>query len=156
MENKKFDIKRNYKVQFKKLSPTAIVPTQGTIGSAGYDLYADIPDEIMIADGCSKMIPTGIAVALPKGTFGGLYARSGLACKEGLRPANCTGVIDESYRGEIKVCLHNDSLTSKTILPKQRIAQLIVQPYYSISFVEVNELDDTERGTGGFGSTGKA
>ena len=97
----------------------------------------------------------GIAVAIPDGYFGGIYARSGLSSKEGLRPANCTGVVDADYRGEIKVALHNDSEDVRTIEPAQKIAQLVVQPFLSVTFDEVLSLDETDRGEGGFGSTGK-
>ena len=101
------------------------------------------------------MIGTGIAVAIPEGYFGGIFARSGLSAKEGLRPANCTGVVDADYRGEIKVALHNDSEERRVVQPGQKIAQMVVMPFLSVEFEEVTELDETERGKGGFGSTGK-
>ena len=101
------------------------------------------------------MVGTGIACAIPEGYFGGIYARSGLSAKEGLRPANCTGVVDSDYRGGIKVALHNDSKESRTILPGQKIAQMVVQAFLPVEFETVEDLDATERGGGGFGSTGK-
>ena len=144
----------NNQIYIKKLSPTVQLPTKGTISSAGWDLYAHIEDNIYIFAHETKMIPTGIAVEIPFGFFGGIYARSGLATREGLRPANCTGVIDSDYRGEIIVALHNDGETTRCIEPGDRIAQLIVQPYLNFCFVEKESLDETARGNGGFGSTG--
>ncbi len=108
-----------------------------------------------LAPHATTLIGTGIAVAIPEGYFGGVYARSGLSSKEGLRPANCTGVIDADYRGEIKVPVHNDSECSRTISPSQKIAQMIIQPFLSVEYDEVSQLDETARGLGGFGSTGR-
>lgn len=143
-------------MKIKKLNAQAIIPTRGSEEAAGWDLYACLDkDEELIMPKASAMIGTGIAVAIPNGYFGGLYARSGLACKQGLRPANCVGVIDSDYRGEIKVCLQNDSDNWQKVLNGERIAQLIIQPYENVSMEEVDELDDTERGEGGFGHTGK-
>ncbi len=142
------------KVQLKKLTDTAILPTRGSDSAAGYDLSADISSDVIIKPHETKLIGTGISVAIPDGYFGGVYARSGLSLREGLRPANCTGVIDSDYRGEIKVSLHNDSNEARTITPHERIAQLVIMPYLEVTFDEVSELNDTIRGTGGFGSTG--
>jgi dUTP pyrophosphatase len=143
-------------MKIKKLNTQAIIPTRGSEEAAGWDLYACLEkDEELIMPKASAMIGTGIAVAIPDGYFGGLYARSGLACKQGLRPANCVGVIDSDYRGEIKVCLQNDSDNWQKVINGERIAQLIIQPYENVSMEEVDELDDTERGEGGFGHTGK-
>ena len=143
-------------MKIKKLNAQAIIPTRGSEEAAGWDLYACLEkDEELIMPKASTMIGTGIAVAIPDGYFGGLYARSGLACKQGLRPANCVGVIDSDYRGEIKVCLQNDSDNWQKVINGERIAQLIIQPYENVSMEEVDELDDTERGEGGFGHTGK-
>ena len=143
-------------MKIKKLNAEAIIPTRGSEEAAGWDLYACLEkDEELIMPKASTMIGTGIAVAIPDGYFGGLYARSGLACKQGLRPANCVGVIDSDYRGEIKVCLQNDSDNWQKVINGERIAQLIIQPYENVSMEEVDELDDTERGEGGFGHTGK-
>ncbi len=139
-------------MQIKKLITNAIVPTKGSKEAAGNDLYADT--DYVIPPGTTKMIHTGIAIAVPKGYFGAIYARSGLAVKQGLRPANAVGVIDSDYRGEVIVALHNDSKEDQHISPGTRIAQLIIQPYQDIEFTVVNELDDTDRGDGGFGSTG--
>ncbi len=142
------------KVQLKKLTDTAILPSRGSDSAAGYDLSADISSDVIIKPHETKLIGTGISVAIPDGYFGGVYARSGLSLREGLRPANCTGVIDSDYRGEIKVSLHNDSNEARTISPQERIAQLVIMPYLEVAFDEVSELNDTIRGTGGFGSTG--
>lgn len=144
-------------VKIKKLSNQATEPTPGTQNAAGYDLYAcpSGKDAVFIAPGETAKINTGIAVELPEGTFGGIYARSGLSIKNGLRPANCVGVIDADHRGELIVALHNDSSDEQCVMYGDRIAQLIVQPYYSCQYVVADELSDTVRGAGGFGSTGK-
>ena len=136
----------------KLLNENAKIPTRGSEEAAGYDLYST--DEIMIKPGETKPIHTGIAIALPKKTFGGIYARSGMAIKRGLRPANCVGVIDSDYRGEVIVALHNDSDETQMIHVGDRIAQLIVQEYKTVTMTEAENLDDTARGEGGFGSTG--
>lgn len=141
-------------IKIKKLTNTAVIPTLGSKDSAGVDLSADILDKILIKPHETVKISTGLAMALPEGTFGAIFARSGIATKESLRPANCVGVIDRDYRGEIIVALHNDGEEIRIIEPGQRIAQLVVIPYISINFIETEELDNTERGTGGFGSTG--
>lgn len=142
------------RLEIQKLRENATIPSRGSDEAAGYDLYAAIDEERVIAPGETAMIGTGLAAAIPSGYFGGIYARSGLSCKEGLRPANCVGVIDADYRGEITVALHNDSDQARTVSPDQKIAQLVVQPYLMLEFEEVSKLSDTERGTGGFGSTG--
>ncbi len=143
------------KIEIKKLTDTAKIPERGSDYAAGYDLFADIDEACTIEPGETKMIGTGIAIAVPEGYFGGIFARSGLSCKEGLRPANCVGVVDADYRGEVKVALHNDSNLRRTVEPAQKIAQLVVVPFLSLEFDEVVALSDTDRGEGGFGSTGK-
>ncbi len=140
-------------LKLKKLNDNAIIPTRGSEKAAGYDLYA--AEEVNIKAGETVKIGTGIAVAIPDGYFGGIYARSGLATKEGLRPANCVGVIDSDYRGELIVSIHNDSSVDRLIEKGERMAQLVVQPYLSVEFEEADELDETERGDGGFGHSGK-
>lgn len=144
------------KMKIKKMSDSATIPTRGSDQAAGYDLYACLESsELVIPPHCTKLVKTGIAVEIPNGYFGGLYPRSGIALKKGLRPGNCVGVIDSDYRGEIGVALHNDTDISQTIHSSERIAQLIIQPYVVMEFEVVNELSDTERGSGGFGHTGK-
>lgn len=143
------------RVNIKKLTETAILPERGSAYAAGYDLFADVKETIEIKAHETAMIPTGLAMELPEGYFGGIFARSGLASKESLRPANCVGVVDADYRGEVKVSLHNDSDVVRTITPGQKIAQLVVVPFLCVEFDEVETLSDTVRGTGGFGSTGK-
>lgn len=142
------------KVKIKKLNEKATIPTRGSDYAAGYDLYACIDEEMYIPSGKTKKIGTGIAMEIPHGYFGAVYARSGLATKKGLRLANSVGVIDEDFRGEIIVPIFNDSNFGESIKPGERIAQLIIQKYGEAEFSEVEELDDTERGSGGFGSTG--
>ena len=143
------------KVEFKKLSDNAVMPTFGTEFSAGADLYS-AEDEIVINPGETKFIGTGIATAIPPYAVGLVYARSGLACKKGLAPANKVGVIDSDYRGEIKVALHNHGNVAQTVLKGERVAQMVIAPYFKVDYVEVNSLDETERGEGGFGSTGRS
>lgn len=142
-------------MKVKRLTPTAILPKRAHSTDAGMDLYADSDKVISIPAHSAKMIGTGIAIALEEGYFGGVYPRSGLASKKGLRPSNCTGVIDSEYRGEVKVSLHNDTDFVQEIEPYERIAQLIIQPCSLEDVEEVDELDETDRGTGGFGSSGK-
>ena len=142
-------------VSIKKLYPDAQIPTRGSAQAAGYDLYAYLSVPVTIYPHSTVKIDTGIAVAIPDGFFGGIYARSGLATKQGLRPANATGIIDSDYRGNIIVALHNDTDKAQLVMPGERIAQLIIQPYLPVEFAEVDELDKTERGEGGFGSTGR-
>lgn len=144
------------KVKVKRLYEDSILPTKGSKYAAGYDLYAHLDaEEITIQPHETVKVGTGIAVKPPRRTFGAVFARSGLATKQGLRPANCVGVCDYDYRGEYIVALHNDSNTSQTIKNGDRIAQLIFIPYKSRKLKEVKELDKTERGAGGFGSSGK-
>ena len=142
-------------INLKKLTKTAIIPTRGSSQAAGYDLYADIDEPVTIKPHMTEMIHTGIAIEIPDGYFGAIFARSGLAAKQGLRLANCTGVCDSYYRGEYMVALHNDSIITRIVNPGERIAQLIVMPYLHVEFNETDELTSTERGEGGFGSTGK-
>ena len=142
------------RVEVKKLSETAVLPVRGSEQAAGYDLCADIESTVTIRPGETAKIGTGIAFAIPQGYFGGIFARSGLSTKKGLRPANCTGVVDSDYRGPVIVALHNDSTKEQTIEPGERIAQMILIPYLSAEFEPVAELDETARGEGGFGSTG--
>lgn len=143
------------KINLKRLTETAIVPTRQHEGDAGYDLYADIQETMTIEPHTTEMIHTGIAIEILDGYFGAVFARSGLASKQGLRPANCTGVCDSRYRGEYMVALHNDSDIARIVCPGDRIAQLVVMPYLNIEFDEVDELTSTERGDDGFGSTGR-
>lgn len=145
------------KVNIKKLNSKANIPTYGSTEAAGLDLYALIENEtssLFIPSSATVKINTGIAIEIPKGYFGAIYARSGLSIKNGLRPANCVGVIDNDYRGEIIVALHNDSSEDYIINNGDRIAQIVITPYLTIEPNEVAELSDTERDEGGFGSTG--
>lgn len=143
-------------INYKKLTKDAIVPTQGSAAAAGYDLYIPSSIEwIAIPAHETIKIGTGIAMELPEGTFGAIFARSGLATNEGLRPANCVGVVDSDYRGEIIVAVHNDTNNEKILHGGDRIAQLVVMPYVQVKFSEVDDLSDTIRGQGGFGSTGE-
>lgn len=144
------------RVNYVKLREDAIEPTHGSAAAAGYDLY--VPNsqaDITIPAHETKMIDTQIAIALPDNTFGAIFARSGLATKQGLRPANCVGVVDSDYRGAIGIALHNDTNEERIIHAGERIAQLVIIPYLPISFVQQDNLDSTDRGSGGFGSTGK-
>lgn len=141
-------------VKIKKLRDNAIIPTRGSASAAGYDLYAAIDDEAVVPPFETEKIGTGIAVEIPEGYFGAIFARSGLATKRGLRPANCVGVIDSDYRGEVIVALHNDSKYAKAVEKDERIAQLVIMPYSIVELQEVDDLTSTGRGTGGFGSTG--
>lgn len=144
-------------MNIKRLHEKAIIPTSGSSYAAGYDLYAAIDEDITISPSETVLIGTGWAMEIPNGFFGAIFARSGLATKEGLRPANCVGVIDSDYRGEVKIALHNDSKVDRTVTQGERIAQLVIIPYYELpyGFEEVDELDKTARGVGGFGSTGQ-
>lgn len=142
-------------IKIKKLRENATVPTRGSASAAGYDLYACLDAPVTIAPHTTAMIGTGLSVAIPEGYFGAVFARSGLAAKQALRPANCVGVCDSDYRGEYIVALHNDGEQERTVESGERIAQLVVIPYLSVEFDVVDELDETARGAGGFGSTGK-
>ena len=141
-------------IQLKKLRENARIPSRGSSHAAGYDLYACLDAPVSIAPGETRFIGTGIAAAIPEGYFGACFARSGLASKQGLRPANCVGVIDSDYRGEFLIALHNDSAEVRTVQDGDRIAQMVVIPYLAVEFTETNTLPETERGAGGFGSTG--
>ena len=143
------------KIPVKKLNPKAILPTYGSVEAAGADLYACLDAPVEIAPGKTAFIPTGIAMELPRGYAGLAYARSGLACKKDLAPANKVGVIDSDYRGEFMIALHNHGEQVRVIEHGERIAQLVITPVFTPGFTEVSELSDTERGSGGFGSTGK-
>lgn len=142
-------------VKFKKLNVNAVKPTRGSEFSAGYDLYACIDSSIEIEPSETVKIPTGLAIEFPHGFVGLIFARSGLSCLNGIAPANKVGVCDSDYRGEYCVFLHNHGLETKTINPKERIAQLIIVPFCSINFIETTNLTETSRGENGFGSTGK-
>ena len=142
-------------VKIKLLNNKAKMPTRGSKYSAGMDLYACTNSPIIIAPHKTIKINTGVSIELPNGYFGGIFARSGLATNQGLRLANCVAVIDEDYRGEWIVPLHNDTDNPQTINPMERIAQLVVIPYLPVEFEEVDELSDTERGDKGFGDSGR-
>ena len=145
-------------IKIKKLYEDAIIPTHGSHYAAGYDLYAYIPckegTEFHIPPHETVLIGTGVAIQPPKDCFGAVFARSGLASKQGLRPANCVGVCDYDYTGEYMIALHNDSNEERFVKNGERIGQVVFMPYVSINFIEVDNLDNTERGDGGFGSTG--
>ena len=143
------------KINIKKLSENAIVPTYGSLGAAGADLYALLSDTLTIKPGETVLVGTGIAMEIPEGFVGLIFARIGLSTKKGLAPANKVGVIDSDYRGEIKVPLYNQSGSVQTIEKGERIAQMVITPFISADFTEVDELDDTLRGAEGFGSTGR-
>ena len=140
-------------LKIKKLDKKAIIPTYGTEYSAGADLYALLDEDINIKPGETVIIPTGLAMSIPKGYVGLIYARSSLGTKRGLAPANKVGVIDADYRGEIKIVLYNQSSEMQTISPNERIAQIVFTPFLKVDFLESDELDETDRGSGGFGST---
>ena len=142
-------------IRFRRVSDLARIPTRGSEKAAGYDLYAALDKPVLIEPHKTVKIDTGLQFEIPDGYFAAIYARSGIAAKEGLRPANCTGVCDSDYRGNYIVALHNDSDTVRTVEPGERIAQMVVLPYLSVSFEESKELSGTERGEGGFGSTGR-
>lgn len=142
-------------VNIKRIKPNATIPTYGSINAAGADLYACVDSAVTVKASETIMIPTGISLELPEGYAGLIYARSGLASKKGLAPANKVGVIDSDYRGEVMVALHNHSKVDAEIEPNERIAQLVITPYIMGLFNEVDELSETERGAGGFGSTGR-
>lgn len=142
-------------VRTKKLCENAVLPKYGTEFAAGADLYACMDAEaVTLAPGETKLIRTGIALEIPAGYAGFVFARSGLACKRGLAPANKVGVIDSDYRGELMVALHNHSGIPQSVENGERIAQMVILPYLAVDFIESDTLDDTERGAGGFGSTG--
>ncbi len=140
------------RIRFKKLDENAQVPTYGSLAAAGADLYA--LEGADLQPGQSVLIHTGIALEIPEGYAGLIYARSGLATKRGLAPANKVGVIDADYRGEIMVCLYNHSTQPQRVDAGERVAQLVVTPFLRVDFEEADDLSDTHRGAGGFGSTG--
>ena len=142
-------------VKVKKIRENAILPTYGSAEAAGADLYACLDADLMIAPGESVFVPTGLSMELPNGCAGLIYARSGLACKRGLAPANKVGVVDSDYRGEFIVVLHNHGAETQTISHGERIAQLVITPVLTPAYEEADELSDTQRAAGGFGSTGK-
>ena len=143
------------RIAVKKLREGAILPTFGSPEAAGADLYACLEQDVTIAPGETAFIPTGLAMELPRGYAGLIYARSGLACKRGLAPANKMGVVDSDYRGEFVVALHNHGAQAQTISTGERIAQLVVTPVLIPEYIEVESLSETQRGAGGFGSTGR-
>ena len=143
------------KIPVKKLRPNAVLPTYGTASAAGADLYACLENPVTISPGETVLIPTGLAMEIPVGCAGLIYARSGLSVKRGLAPANKVGVIDADYRGEFMVALLNHGTADQTVDHGERIAQLVITPVFTPGFAEVAELSDTARGAGGFGSTGK-
>ncbi len=142
-------------VHVKKMNPNAILPTYGSAGAAGADLYACLEEPVTIAPGETAWIPTGLALEVPEGCAGLVYARSSLGVKRGLAPANKVGVIDSDYRGELRVVLLNHSKEAQTIEHGERVAQFLITPVLQPAYEEVMELSDSARGTGGFGSTGK-
>lgn len=141
-------------IRVKKLHPAAKLPTYGSTEAAGADLYACLEETVTIAPGESVFIPTGIAMEVPVGCAGLIYARSGLACKRGLAPANKVGVVDSDYRGQIVVVLHNHGKQEQTVANGERIAQMVITPVLTPPYMQVDELTDSDRGSGGFGSTG--
>lgn len=142
-------------IKVKRLRENAILPTYGSAGAAGADLYACLDNDIVIAPGASAFVPTGLSMEIPEGCAGLIYARSGLACKRGLAPANKVGVIDSDYRGEFIVVLYNHGDSEQVISHGERIAQLVITPILTPAYVETNDLSETQRSSGGFGSTGK-
>ena len=142
-------------VRIKKLRENAVIPTYGSEYAAGADLYAAVDEPVTIQAGETKLIPTGLAFEIPEGYAGFIYARSGLASKRNLAPANKVGVIDSDYRGEVMTALHNHGKETQTIEAGERIAQMVIAPYITAEFILSDSLDDTERGEGGFGSTGR-
>lgn len=141
-------------IRFKKLNDKAVMPHYGTEFAAGADLYACLNEDLQVLPGETVFVPTGIAMEIPTGLVGLVYARSGLACKSGLAPANKVGVIDSDYRGEVMVALHNHSNEEKVVEKGERVAQMVIAPYIFGEYEEVDSLEDTVRGEGGFGSTG--
>ncbi len=144
----------NGEVRIKKLDERAVVPSYGSEYAAGFDLYSVLDEDVTIKSGETYLVHTGLAMEIPVGFAGMIFARSGLATKKGLAPANKVGVVDSDYRGEVMVALHNHSLEDRTISHGERIAQMVIMPFYKAEFLKVEELNDTDRGTGGFGSTG--
>ena len=141
-------------MKIKRLDEKAVIPKRGSASAAGYDIYSI--EDVSLPSGETKLIRTGLSMEIPENYFGGVFARSGLAVKEGIRPANCVAVIDADYRGELMVPLHNDSKEERRITVGERIAQLVILPFLPVEFEETDELSETVRGEGGFGSTGKS
>lgn len=144
-----------FDLRIKKLRDNAQMPTYGSEYAAGADMYAAIDEAVTIQPNETKFIPTGLAFEIPEGYAGFIYARSGLACKKGLAPANKVGVVDADYRGEVMVALHNHGIEAQTVEAGERIAQMIIAPFVAVNYIFSDELDDTVRGAGGFGSTGR-
>ena len=144
-----------FDLRIKKLRENAQMPTYGSEYAAGADMYAAIDEAVTIEPNETKFIPTGLAFEIPEGYAGFIYARSGLACKKGLAPANKVGVVDADYRGEVMVALHNHGKEAQTVEAGERIAQMIIAPFVAVNYIFSDELDDTVRGAGGFGSTGR-
>ena len=142
------------KIAFTKLKENARVPSYGSALAAGADLYAAIDESVTLAPGETRLIPHGLAMAIPEGYAGFIYARSGLATRRNLAPANKVGVVDADYRGELMTPIHNHGSTPAVIEPGERVAQLVIAPILHAEFIETDSLDETERGAGGFGSTG--
>ena len=142
-------------IKVKKLHPNATLPTYGSTQAAGADLYACLEEPVTIEPGRTAFIPSGIAMEVPVGCAGLIYARSGLACKRGLAPANKVGVVDSDYRGQIMVALHNHGMEPQTVAHGERIAQMVITPVLTPPYMEAEELSDSVRGEGGFGSTGR-
>ena len=143
-----------FEIKVKKVRENAVVPKIATSGSAAADLYACVEEPLTVPARGSAVVPVGIAIAVPEGYGAFIFARSGLGIKHGIAPRNCVGVIDSDYRGEIMVALHNHGAVAQTVEAGERIAQLVIAPYYTANFIECDELSDTVRGEGGFGSTG--
>ncbi len=144
-----------FDLRIKKLRDNAQMPIYGSEWAAGADMYAAIDEAVTIEPNETKFIPTGLAFEIPEGYAGFIYARSGLACKKGLAPANKVGVVDADYRGEVMVALHNHGKEAQIVEAGERIAQMIIAPFITANFIFSDELDDTVRGAGGFGSTGR-
>lgn len=142
-------------VRFKRLTKTAMTPTRGSAFAAGYDLYADTDREIVVEPGDTVEFYTGLALEIPDGYCGKIYSRSGLSTRYGLRLANCVGVVDSDYRGNVGIPMHNDSDTPVTVMPHERLAQIVIEECPDVIFYETDELTQTERGGNGFGSTGR-
>lgn len=143
------------KIRIKKLHPNAVIPTYGSLEAAGADIYACLEAAVTIPTGKTVFIPTGLAMEVPRGCAGLIYARSSMGSKRGLAPANKVGVIDSDYRGQVMVALHNHSQEDQVVNPGERVAQLIITPVFTPGFREVDDLSETDRGSGGFGSTGR-
>lgn len=143
------------KIRIKKLHPNAVIPTYGSLEAAGADIYACLEAAVTIPAGKTVFVPTGLAMEVPKGCAGLIYARSSMGSKRGLAPANKVGVIDSDYRGQVMVALHNHSQEDQVVNPGERVAQLVITPVFTPGFREVDDLSETDRGSGGFGSTGR-